>query len=128
NVNGEVKTGTSRDSGGNIRYFTDLSVFSAPAVGAFGNQKRNALRGPGDWRTDASLFKKFKFTQRGEGEVRIEAVHFFNHRNLGNPDGFIGSFSGGKLNPSGGAGVINSTAYFGADLQRNFQFAFKLKF
>ncbi|MGH9845310.1 MAG: TonB-dependent receptor domain-containing protein, partial [Blastocatellia bacterium] len=44
NVNGDVKTGTSRASDGTIKFFTDLSVFSAPAVGTFGNQKRNALR------------------------------------------------------------------------------------
>ncbi|HZS05127.1 MAG TPA: TonB-dependent receptor [Blastocatellia bacterium] len=128
NVNGSVKTGTSRTSNGTIKFFTDLSVFSAPAVGTFGNQKRNALRGPGYWRTDASLFKKFKLTERAEAEFRIEAVNLFNHVNLGNPDGFIGSFSGGKLNPSGGAGTINSTAYFGADPQRNLQFALKIKF
>ncbi len=128
NVSGDVKTGTSREGNGTIRYFTDLSVFSAPAVGTFGNQKRNALRGPGYWRTDASLFKKFRITEKVEGEFRIESVNFFNHVNLGNPDGFIGKFTAGKLSPSGGAGVINSTAYFGADPQRNFQFAFKLKF
>ncbi|MFN7946072.1 MAG: TonB-dependent receptor [Blastocatellia bacterium] len=128
NVNGSVKTDTTRTSDGTIKFFTDLSVFSAPAVGTFGNQKRNALRGPGYWRTDASLFKKFKLTERTEAEFRIEAVNVFNHVNLGNPDGFIGSFSGGKLNPSGGAGTINSTAYFGADPQRNLQFALKIKF
>ncbi len=128
NVSGEVETGVTREANGAIRHFTDLSVFSAPAVGTFGNQKRNALRGPGYWRTDASLFKKFRFTERVEGEFRVESVNFFNHVNLGNPDSFIGRFSGGALVPSGGAGVINSTAYFGTDLQRNFQFAFKLKF
>lgn len=128
NVSGSVKTGTSRDSNGGIRYFTDLGVFSAPAVGTFGNQKRNSLRGPGYWRTDASLFKKFRFTEQVEGEFRIEAVNFFNHVNLNNPDGFIGRFASGTLVPSGGAGVINQTAYGGSDLQRNFQFAFRLKF
>jgi hypothetical protein len=97
-------------------------------VGTFGNQKRNALRGPGYWRTDASLFKKFKLTEKAEAEFRIEAVNLFNHVNLGNPDGFIGSFTGSKLNASGGAGTINSTAYFGSDLQRNLQFALKVKF
>jgi len=137
NVNGEVKTEVARDSSGTIRHFTaDASIFGTrPAVGTFGNQKRNALRGPGYWRTDASLFKKFKFTERVEGEFRVEAVNFFNHVNLGNPDSFVGSFredppGSGRFvfQPSGGAGVISSTAYFGSDLQRNFQFAFKLKF
>jgi hypothetical protein len=129
NVNGEVKTGTTRKSDGTILYFNDLSVFSVPSVGTFGNQKRNSLRGPGYWRTDASLFKKFRFTERVEGEFRIESVNFFNHVNLNNPDGNIGRFdSAGRLVPSGGAGVINATAYGGSDPQRNFQFAFKLKF
>lgn len=128
NVSGDVKTGVTRDAGGTIRHFTDLSVFGVPAVGSFGNQKRNALRGPRYWRTDASLFKKFKITESKELEFRIESVNFFNNVNLGNPDSFIGRFDGGRLVPSGGAGVINSTAYFGADPQRNFQFALRLKF
>ncbi|MDX2040579.1 MAG: TonB-dependent receptor [Acidobacteriota bacterium] len=128
NVSGDVKTGVTRDAGGTIRHFTDLSVFGVPAVGTFGNQKRNALRGPRYWRTDASLFKKFKITETKELEFRIESVNFFNNVNLGNPDSFIGRFDGGRLVPSGGAGVINSTAYFGADPQRNFQFALRLKF
>ena len=69
------------------------------------------------------------FTETKELEFRIESVNLFNHVNLGNPDSFIGSFdSSGKLNQSGNLGVINSTAYFGADPQRNFQFALKLKF
>jgi hypothetical protein len=126
NVNGDVETGSFRfrnnDGVEVIGFIKDLSVFSKPTTpGTFGNQKRNALRGPGYWRTDASLFKKFKFTERFEGEFRIESVNFFNHVNLGNPDGFVSSFTGS-------GGVINSTAYFGSDPQRNFQFAFKLKF
>ncbi len=128
NVSGEVKTGTTRASDGTIRYFTDLSVFGVPAVGTFGNQKRNALHGPGYWRTDASLFKKFKITEKQELEFRMESVNVFNHVNLNNPDGFIGKFTGSTLAPAGGAGVINATAYGGSDPQRNFQFALKYKF
>ncbi len=128
NQNGTLKTGASRQSDGTFKFFNDLSVFSAPSVGTFGNQKKNALRGPGYWRTDASLFKKFALTEKVQAEFRIEAVNLFNHVNLGNPDGYIGNFSAGKLNPSGGAGTINSTAYFGSDPQRNLQFALKVKF
>jgi Carboxypeptidase regulatory-like domain/TonB dependent receptor-like, beta-barrel len=121
NVNGDIQTGAFRDSDGQIRYIKDLSVFSKPTTGTFGNQKRNSLRGPGYWRTDASLFKKLKFTERFEGEFRVESVNFFNHVNLGNPDGFVSKFTDA-------GGLINQTAYFGADPQRNFQFVFKLKF
>jgi hypothetical protein len=44
--------------------------------------------------------------------------------NLGHPDSEIGV--PGNNNPN--AGRITSTAYFGADAQRNFQFAFKYIF
>jgi outer membrane receptor protein involved in Fe transport len=124
NVDGDP----SPDLSGN-RYKYDTSVFSNPGPGKFGNQKRNSLRGPGYWRTDASLFKKFKFTETKELEFRIESVNFFNHVNLNNPDSFIGEFdSSGKLVQNSNLGLISSTAYGGTDPQRNFQFALKFKF
>jgi hypothetical protein len=110
-------------AGGRNRWF-DPTVFKKPAVGTFGNLKRNSLNGPGYWRTDASLFKKFKFTETKELEFRIESVNVFNHVNLGQPDSFIGD----PARPQPNAGRITSTAYFGNDPQRNFQFALKFKF
>ena len=124
NVNGDPKP---KLSGGKYTY--DTSVFSNPGKGRFGNQERNALRGPGYWRTDASLFKKFKLTETKELEFRAESVNVFNHVNLGNPVSSIGSFdSSGKLNANPTLGLIFTTAYFGADPMRNFQFALKFKF
>ncbi|MEP7336373.1 MAG: TonB-dependent receptor, partial [Acidobacteriota bacterium] len=110
-------------------YSYNTSVLSNPGVGKFGNQPRNALRGPGYWRTDASLFKKFKLGETSELQFRIESVNLFNHVNLGNPDSFVGSFDAtGKLNVSPSLGRIYTTARFNADPMRNFQFALKLKF
>ena len=57
-------------------------------------------------------------------EVRIESVNLFNHVNLGNPDAEVGV--PGNANPN--AGRINSTAFGGSDLQRNFQFGVKFRF
>jgi hypothetical protein len=118
NVNGNVNIIGDRN-----RWF-DPTTFSKPAPGTFGNLPRNALRGPWYWRTDASLFKKFLFTETKELEFRIESVNVFNHVNLDLPDSFIGD----PANPSPNAGRISSTAYFGNDPQRNFQFALRLKF
>jgi hypothetical protein len=113
----------------NNRYTYNTSIFANPGTGRFGDQPRNALRGPGYWRVDASLFKKFIFTETKELEFRIESVNFFNHANLGNPDAFIGRFdSSGNLVPSSNLGVINSTAFGGSDPMRNFQFALRFKF
>jgi hypothetical protein len=137
--------GTDRDTGGNNRpnlvgdpegpktrdqWFNAApigsagSAFERPARGTFGNLERNALRGPGYWRVDASLFKHFRMGAARFLEARIEAVNLFNHVNLGNPDSEIGV--PGNLNAN--AGRINSTAFGGSDPMRNFQFAVKFSF
>jgi hypothetical protein len=109
---------------GNQNQWFDPTQYSNPAVGTLGNLPRNALRGPRYWRTDASLFKKFIFTETKELEFRIEAVNLFNHVNLDLPQGNIGN----PLSPNSDAGQITATAYQGTDLQRNFQFALRFKF
>lgn len=122
---GDPATGGDRD-----RFFNATpigssgSAFGRPAPGTFGNLERNALDGPGYWRTDASLFKRFHFTERTTLEFRVEVVNLFNHVNLGFPDSTIGV--PGADNPN--AGRITSTAFFGQDPMRNFQWALKLAF
>jgi hypothetical protein len=103
---------------------TSGSAFGRPAVGTFGDLERNALTGPGYRRTDASLFKHFRVGGSRDLEVRIEVVNLFNNVNLGNPDSEVGV----PGNDNANAGRINSTAYFNADPQRNFQFAVKFQF
>ena len=100
------------------------SAFGRPAIGTYGNLPRNALRGPGYWRTDASLIKRFTLGRARSVEVRAEAVNIFNNENLDNPDSTIGV----PGNPNPNAGRITSTAYGGQDPMRNFQFALKFTF
>jgi len=40
-----------------------------------------AIRAPGFWRTDLSLFKNFKFGERLTGQLRWETFNTFNHTN-----------------------------------------------
>jgi outer membrane receptor protein involved in Fe transport len=98
------------------------SAFGRPAAGTFGNLPRNNLRGPGYWRSDASLFKHFKLGGTNDLEVRIEAVNLFNTVNLGLPDSEIGT----PGNPRPNAGRITSTA--SGDQMRNLQFALRFIF
>jgi len=98
------------------------SAFSRPAKGTFGDLGRNALRGPGFWNVDASLFKRFKLTGQSQLEFRIEAQNVFNHVDLNNPDAEIGV--PGNLNPN--AGLITSTAPNWNP--RNVQFALRFQF
>jgi len=125
NVSGDIEI-----FGGQDKYFDTTPIgaanspYTRPAVGTFGNMKRNSLRGPGYRRTDASLFKHVPLGATRDLEFRIEVVNLFNNVNLGNPDTEIGSPGNDRPN----AGRINSTAYFNADPQRNFQFAVKFMF
>ncbi len=100
------------------------SAFGRPARGTFGNLERNALRAPGYWRTDASLFKNIAFVGTSRLEIRIEAVNIFNHVNLGFPDSEVGV--PGTPNPN--AGRISETAFGNGDPQRNFQFGLRFVF
>jgi hypothetical protein len=84
--------------------------------------ERGSLIGPGFWNVDASLFKRFRFTDRTHLELRLEAQNVFNHVSLGNPDTQIGV--PGNDNPN--AGRITSTA---PNWQaRNLQFGVRLTF
>jgi hypothetical protein len=100
------------------------SAFSRPAPGTFGTMKANSLRGPGYWRTDASVFKHIRLNGERLLEIRVEAVNLFDNVNLGNPNSEVGV----PGNNNTDAGRINSTAYGNADPQRNFQFALRFTF
>jgi len=44
-------------------------------------ERPGAIRGPGFWRTDLSLFKNIKFSERFTGQLRWETFNTFNHTN-----------------------------------------------
>jgi hypothetical protein len=44
-------------------------------------ERPGAIRGPGFWRTDLSLFKNMKFGERVSGQFRWETFNTFNHTN-----------------------------------------------
>ncbi|HKV64308.1 MAG TPA: carboxypeptidase-like regulatory domain-containing protein [Candidatus Acidoferrum sp.] len=44
-------------------------------------ERPGAIRAPGFWRTDLSLFKNMKFTERLTGQLRVETFNTFNHTN-----------------------------------------------
>jgi outer membrane receptor protein involved in Fe transport len=125
NVSGDIEIFGGRD-----RYFDTTPIgesgspYTRPARGTFGNLERNALRGPGYRRTDASLFKRVSVGGTRALELRLEAVNIFNNVNLGNPDSEIGT----PTDPRPNAGRITSTAFGNGDPQRNFQFGLKFIF
>jgi hypothetical protein len=61
----------------------NTAAFAAPAASQTTEttERPGAIRGPGFWRTDLSLFKNIKFTERLTGQFRWETFNTFNHAN-----------------------------------------------
>ena len=62
-----------------------VSDFPTPTPGTDGDLGRDAFRGPGFANVDASLAKKFQFTERVSGQLRLDAFNTLNRVNLANP-------------------------------------------
>jgi hypothetical protein len=64
-----------------VSQFFSTSAFSSPAIGAWGNLTKGAIRGPGRDNWNLSLFKSFVFSEnRGSRfELRFESFNAFNH-------------------------------------------------
>jgi hypothetical protein len=98
------------------RYF-DTSVFSQAPNFTFGNTSRTSpdLRTPSQNNLDASVFKRFRATERATFEFRAEAFNATNHPTWANP--------GVDVTNVGSFGVItNKTG------SRQLQLALKLLF
>jgi hypothetical protein len=61
----------------------NVAAFANPDVTqtTVSTERPGAIRGPGFWRTDLSLFKNLKFTERLTGQLRWETFNTFNHTN-----------------------------------------------
>ena len=81
--------------------WTNVSAFTAPAAGTWGNLPFDALRGPGRHNWNLSLFKQFVFSEsRGSAfEFRVDAFNTWNHTQFGGAGqngGFHTGFDGGQ--------------------------------
>ena len=56
----------------------NAAAFAIPATYTYGDSGRNILRGPAYWNLDASLFRKFPFTESKSLEFRVEAFNLPN--------------------------------------------------
>jgi len=99
-------------------FFTpeQLALFSNPAPGEFSNVGRNYFIGPRQFQTDASLSKKFRFTESMNFELRVDARNLTNTPSFGFPGT---SFNTGTFGQIGGGVVSNA---------RRLQFSGKFNF
>lgn len=77
-------TATSRS----YRYLqpnTSNQYFAAPALGTYGNSRRDSLTGPNFRTVDFSLFKHTPITEKINTELRAEVFNIFNFNNFASP-------------------------------------------
>ncbi|MFN2493558.1 MAG: carboxypeptidase regulatory-like domain-containing protein [Pyrinomonadaceae bacterium] len=74
--------------------------FSVPAPGEIGNTGRNFFTGPGFFQLDMTIGKKFRFTERTNLEVRMEAQNLTNHPSFDIPVARITSGGFGDISTS----------------------------
>ena len=58
---------------------TTLPANAAGTVISFGNEKRNAFRGPAIWNTDVSVFKNTAIRENLRFQIGMEFFNFWNH-------------------------------------------------
>jgi hypothetical protein len=83
-------------------FWFDPTVFQQPAAGTFGNIGRNTFSGPGMFNLDASIFRRFRITERWNLEVRAESLNFTNTPKFNNPGGDITSPNFGRVTAAQG--------------------------
>ena len=100
-----------------LNAYFDTSVFSVAPNFTYGTSGRFSpdLRGPSLFNLDFSMFKHFRFRERLDAQLRLEAFNFFNHPTWGLP--------GTAVNSPGTFGVITS-----ANGNRTMQVAMKVDF
>lgn len=69
----------------------------ATQAGQFGNEGRNAIRGPGVRNVDLSLFKSFVIAESAKLQFRVECFNVANHANFGLPENDLASPNFGRV-------------------------------
>jgi hypothetical protein len=109
-------SGACAYSSGPCRSFLNISAFTIPAYGTFGNVGKGQLNGPGyvDW--DAGVYRIFPIYEAATLQFRAEYFNVLNHTNLADPVN--------DANASGFGDVISNGSY----TPRIAQFSLKLRF
>ena len=71
----------------------DVTAFSLPALGTFGNVHRNSVHGPGSANVNFSMSKDFGIFERLKFQLRAEAFNLFNHPNIANPNSALPAYN-----------------------------------
>jgi len=69
-----------------VQQWFNVNAFAVPAIGVYGNEGRNQLRGPGAWNADIAVSRSFPLTEKGQRiDFRAEVFNVLNHPRFRNP-------------------------------------------
>jgi hypothetical protein len=105
NINGAVSVLKGIDT---ANWF-DPSNFSAPAPAQFGNLGRYTTDGPGFFNLDASLFRRFRISERWSLELRAEGYSITNTPQFSLPNSTFGDANFGKVKTTLAVGNAGSS-------------------
>jgi hypothetical protein len=106
--------------------YLSSAAFSAPALGIYGNERRDQYYGPGLGDVDFSLFKTTPITERVSSEFRVECFNIVNQANFANPS--VSNINSGTFGLITNTRNASSSPGLGFGEPRNVQFALKLLF
>jgi len=99
-----------------VNQWFNTSIFSAPAVGQWGNIGYDALWGPGRFNTNLSLYKSFVLSEKrgSKLELRAESFNIFNHTQFTTVQSTFSSSQFGQVTAAGDPRVfqLGMKAYF----------------
>jgi len=88
------------------KFFNTAAFAQVPSGTPYGNVPRNFLFGPGYANVDFSMFKNIALWREHRLQVRGEFFNFFNHVNLGNPNGTLTSAKFGTISTAGSPRIL----------------------
>ena len=107
----------------------NMSCFTQPAIGVYGNTGRNILRQPGINNWDLGLDKTFSIAERAKFELNVGTFNTFNHHQYDNGvGGLVTGGSGGGSSISNGVASSTRGLITGRDNSRIIQLTGKFTF
>ena len=107
---------------GPSQLYFDTSVFSAPVANTFGSTGRNVLTSPRLFEIDASIFRRFRITERMYMEFRAESFNLSNTPHFDRPGSVFGNPNFGQVTTARGTQSVQ------VNENRQMQFSLRLAF
>ncbi len=107
---------------GPSQLYFDTSVFSAPLANTFGSVGRNVLTSPRLFEIDASIFRRFRITERINMEFRAESFNLSNTPHFDRPGTTFGNQNFGQVTTARGTQSVQ------VNENRQMQFSLRLAF